>query len=315
MNLRTLIAAAALLLASCATTADSQPAGNLQLVDLTDDFAELWDRTQQLDGPARLAAFKAHFDPIIPGFYSHERHGMPADQYDGLFAGALTRFPEKREATAAMAQRFASLIRPAERRFGQEFGPLSGFRPIYLVTSLGEFDGGMRTLGGKGYLMFGADVMAELYANRSPQPFLHHELFHLYHTRTFDDCSAVWCNLWNEGLATYVAHRMNPGATDDELLLTNPVPLRQAVEANRQEAVCAVRDRLDSTDRKDNAALFSSGRLSERLPGRFGYYVGYLAAAEAGKTRSLKELAQLGNEEVRPLLEASLRGLADCPSA
>jgi hypothetical protein len=50
------------------------------------------------------------------------------------------------------------------------------------------------------------------------------------------------------------------------------------------------------------------------LPPRYGYYVGYLVAQEAGKKRSLKELAQLRNEEVRPLVEASLRSLADCPA-
>ena len=160
--------------------------------------------------------------------------------------------------------------------------------------------------------MFGADVIARNYKNKAIQPFFHHELFHLYHTRTFNDCRAVWCNLWNEGLATYVSHRRKPKASDDELLLNSPAPLRPAVEANRSKAVCAALERLDSGESKDNNALFTSGQPIDGLPRRFGHYVGYLIAAEAGKNRSLKELAQLNNAQVRPLVEKSLRNLASC---
>lgn len=306
--------AVAALLAACVTSPAEPRGDRLELVDLTDDFAEVWDRTQGLDDAARIAAFRARFDPVIPGFYSHERHGLPEERYRALFAGALKRFPETRAATTEMARRFATLLEPAQRSFEREFGPMTGFRPIYLVDSLGEFDGGMRTLGGKGHLMFGADVMARVYAGKDIRPFFHHELFHLHHTRTFQDCAKLWCNLWNEGLATYVAHRLNPRATDAELLLTEPEPLRPAVEKNRREAICTALAGLDSQDGRLNQALFSSGRLNERLPGRFGYYVGYLVAAEAGRSRSLVELANLPNEAVRPLVEASLRALETCPA-
>jgi hypothetical protein len=280
-----------LLLGACATAPRQAPRSNLQLIDYTDDFAQLWDRTQQLDVSARIAAFQAHFEPLIPGFYSHERHRMERARYEALFAQALKDFPARRAATAEMSRRFASLFEPAERSFEREFGPMTGFRPIILVNGMGEFDGGMRTLAGKGYLMFGADVMARAYADRDPRSFLHHELFHLYHSRTFRDCPKVWCNLWNEGLATYVSHRLNPKATDAELLLESPEPLRPAVDRNRREA----------------------RRFNERLPGRFGYYVGYLVAAEAAKGRSLVELARIPDESVRPLVEQSLRSLESCP--
>jgi hypothetical protein len=189
---------------------------------------------------------------------------------------------------------------------------MRGFRPIYLVHSLGEFDGGMRTLGGNGHLMFGADVMARLYADKDIRPFFHHELFHLHHSRTFRDCDKIFCNLWSEGLATYVSHRLNPKASDAELLLNEPEPLRPAVEANRTEAVCTTLANLENEDRTLNRALFSSGRLNERLPGRFGYYLGYLIAAEAGRARSLQQLAALSADEARPVVEEGLRRLAAC---
>ena len=87
------------------------------------------------------------------------------------------------------------------------------------------------------------------------------------------------------------------------------------MEANRAEAVCAVRAHLDSGERADRQALFSFRRMNERLPPRFGYYVGYLVAAQLGRTRSLRQLAELPPSQVRPLIEAALRSLSACPAA
>ena len=52
--------------------------------------------------------------------------------------------------------------------------------------------------------------------------------------------------------------------------------------------------------------------LSANLPVRFGYYVGLLVAQDLGRTRSLQQLAALKPAEARPLVEQSLRGMADC---
>jgi hypothetical protein len=204
------------------------------------------------------------------------------------------------------------MLAPAQRSFESMFGPMTGYPPIYLVHSLGEFDGGTRSLPEGGRLLFGADVIARIHLAHNIRPFFHHELFHLFHARTFSECDAIWCGLWSEGLATYVAASLNPGATDAELLLTEPEPIRPAVDANRAEAVCAVVARLDSTEGESTRALFSFRRMNERLPPRFGYYVGYLAAAELGRTRSLRQLAAMPASEVRPALEAALHRMALC---
>jgi hypothetical protein len=313
MIVRLLIAMiAAFLAAACATA--PEPAGEkLKLIDLTGEIARAWDQTAALPDAERVAAFKSHFAPILPGFYSHERFRMPAPgPYDERLLAGLKAFPEQRAGIEEVSRRFAAMLAPAQASFEREFGPMRGYAPIYLVNSFGEFDGGTRRLPGGGFLMFGADMVARLHLKHNIRPFFHHELFHLYHARTFRECEQLWCGLWSEGLAVHVAARLNPGATDAELLLTEPEPLRAAVERNRKEAICTVLARRDSTAPADSRALFSSGRLNERLPGRFGYYVGYLVAAEAGKTRSLRELAALTPEQARPVVEASLRSLADC---
>jgi hypothetical protein len=184
--------------------------------------------------------------------------------------------------------------------------------PVYLLHSLGEMDGGTRNFTGENVLIFGADVMGRAHPFADEEPFFHHELFHVYHARTFGGCAQVWCSLWSEGLAVYVAKSLNPEASDEQMLLTVPEEIPAAVDANLREAVCIVRERLNSSAESDLGALFSFQRMNERLPPRFGYYVGYLVAREAGRRHSTQDLAQMDQTTARPLIEASLARLARC---
>jgi hypothetical protein len=312
--LKALAGIAAALLALAAAPAAAQQESRLHLVDLTDDFERIWTETQKLPEAQRAAYFKGAFAKILPGFYDEKRSETSAEKYDAHLLKKLDAYPAEREGVMRVKRGFSTLMRPALRSFEKSFGPMTGYPPIYLVNSLGEFDGGTRDLPEGTRLLFGADVIARLYNDRPIQPFFHHELFHLMHARTFSECDKLWCSLWAEGLATYVSAQLNPGANDDALLLTFPVPLRPAVEKNRAEAVCAVAARLDSEETKDYAPLFMGGGepLSANLPRRFGYYVGYLVAQDLGRTRSLKQLAALSHAEARPLIEASLNGMANC---
>ena len=309
------LAAAALAL-GC-TAAAPEAGGRLELVDLTDDFDRIWTQTADLPDAERATAFKAGFAPLLPGFYDHVRLGMKSpDPYDRHLLRGLKNYPERRAGIADVSARFTRLFDPALASFEKRFGPMTGYPPIYLVNSLGEFDGGTRLLPEGMRLLFGADQISRNYQGISTQPFIHHELFHLLHNRTFPECDPVWCALWTEGLAVHAALVLNPKATDAEMLLNWPEPLRAAVDDNRALAVCLVRARLKSTESKDYDALFSNGaRLDPKLPPRFGYYVGSLVAQEAARTRSLAELTKLGGAEVRPLVESMLDKLADCPSA
>ena len=312
MRTRFLLAAAALITAGCATAPDEDRRGSqpLEIVDLVDDFAAFEANSRGLADDARVAAFKAHFAPILPGFYSSERVRFAG--YDALIVKALNGWPDDRGRIEGVRDRFAAALAPAQASFEKAFGPLSGYPPIVLVHSLGEFDGGMRSLPGGGRLMFGPDVIARVHGDRDIRPFFHHELFHLMHARSFDDCGALWCTLWTEGLATYVSHRLNPTATDAQLLLTEPVPLRAAVDKDRTAALCPILARLDSKAEDDIRPLFMGRAASAQLPPRAGYFVGYLVAEEIGRARSLKTLATMPAAQLRPLIEASLRRLGDC---
>lgn len=176
-------------------------------------------------------------------------------------------------------------------------------------------DGGTRTVDGHTYMIFGTDVMARIYEPGGTTPFFHHELFHFYHKAYFGECEAFWCSLWSEGLATYVSEQLNPGADDRAMLLTLPEPIRPAVDANLNYAVCEARSRLDSEEMSDYAPFFFGNAHIERLPPRSGYYIGYLVAKEAGRTRTVQQLAHLSVAEARPIVEAALASLAQCSAA
>jgi hypothetical protein len=320
---RILAIAEAGLLSACAATSAQQvapapapaPAPSLQFVDLTDDFARVWERDASLPTEQRVARLKEEFAPILPGFYGHERMGLPSsERYDAFLARAIERFPEQRAGIEDVSRRFGGMMESALTSFEREFGAMTGYPPVYLVHSLGEFDGGTRNLPGGVKLLFGADMIDQIYRDVPVQPFFHHELFHLMHHRTFNECGPLWCTLWSEGLAVYVASRLNPGSSDEALLLTEPEPLRAAVDRNRAHAICTTLSKLQSTDRADRSWFFSNGETDGRLPSRFGYYVGMLVAEELGRTRSLRELAALRAPEAGPLIEATLRGMAECPA-
>jgi hypothetical protein len=314
--MRHLIRLAACVVLVTASFARAAPAPvSLQLVDLIPAFAAAWDHTATLADADRIAAFEAEMAARPPGFYDPARFETPEqrDRYQARLLRTLKAFPQDRAGIEDVSARFSGIFRPAVTSFEARFGPMRGYAPVYLVHSLGEFDGGTRDLPGGSRLLFGADVIARIHTgDHAIQPFFHHELFHILHERRFKECPEMWCSLWTEGLAVYVASELNPGAGDEALLLTLPGPIRPAVEKDRAAAVCAVAQRLHSTDPKDYAGLFTFSRLGPALPPRFGYYVGFLVAGELGKTRPINQLASLDNAAALPLVEAALAKLADC---
>lgn len=301
----------ALVAALLAGTAQAQ-ASKLELVDLTGEFAEVQAANASKSPAEQALAIRAHFAKRLPGFYEPARFGDEAAKWEPMFARNVANFPKQREATAAAASRFKQMFPAAVASFEATFGLVPYKQPVYLLVSTGEFDGATRNLPQGEVLLFGADMIAAYHAKNDVTAFFHHELFHIYHSPRFSNCDQLWCSLWTEGLATHVAATLNPKATDAELLLSIPQPIRPEVEADRKPAVCATLSRLDSTKSEDQRALFSFQRLGPGIPPRAGYLIGQWVAADLGKSRSLKELAELDGQPLRAEVEASLRRMADC---
>lgn len=154
-------------------------------------------------------------------------------------------------------------------------------------------------------MFFGADMIAEYHADNSMEPFLDHELFHLEHAHAFPGCEPFWCLLWQEGLAVDAAAAMSPGATDRQLLLDMPAPIRGPTDADWIDALSFVAAHFDDTADPMIAQGFQiRGNPPSGLPIRFGYYVGYRIAQATG--RSVPTLGRLDQQAARPLLRATL---------
>lgn len=284
-----------------------------EFTDLTNEYTRFWDRTQALEQGARVAAFETEFGALFADFYGAARFDdRPRERVTSRIVRSFDGFPAIRAKYQRISASFDDMIQPAMATFRRAFPDMQLTVPVYLLHSLGEMDGGTRTLGGRLVLIFGADVMARVHDFEDEQPFLHHELFHVYHNRRFLECEPVWCALWVEGLAVYAAKQLNPAATDSQLLLTVPEPIRGQVDAHMEEAICAVKSRLDSSAAEDLRALFSFSRLSPDIPPRAGYYIGYLVARNIGANRPIGELGRLSQAQVRPLIEQALGELASC---
>ncbi len=310
---RAVVACLSTMLCACATVAETPDTSRLGFTDLTGQFAAAYETAPQ-DNAARLEALGGAFADDLPGFYDPARFGEDADAYRRMAGRFLAAYPARRGEIAEVAQRFGAMFDPAVADFERRVGPLPTDTPVALVVSMGEFDGATRTLGGREYLLFGADMIAETHGGEA-RAFVQHELFHIYHGPRMGQCEPFYCSLWTEGLAVYAAKTLNPDATDAQLLLTLPEPIRPEVEQHRREAVCATLARLDERDSKDWGAFFSGARLNERLPPRFGYLVGLWVAQELGKTHSLDQMAQWQGPDLRARIGVAMDNMADCGSA
>jgi len=279
--------------------------GGEHYVDLTGHFSSFVDKTAGMEDAARVAAFHTQMDALLPGFYA-PRFGATPERYDAHIGRALKEFAELRPKYELVQQEFPAAFEVGIQHFRRAFPGFTPNVPVYLLHSVGEMDGGTRELNGKTYLIFGADMIARIHDAATLTPFLDHELFHVEHGKSFSECPQVWCALWAEGLATYAAKAMNPGADDRQLLLTVPKPIRAAVDATWPKAACFARAKLDSSADIDVSAMFSGGADAGEFPERFGYYVGLRVAEEAGRKYSLPELAKLPPERAKAVLTAGL---------
>jgi hypothetical protein len=290
-----------------ATAASAAP-----LVDLMPAFWRAWDNSRALAADTVPAALIARF------FEPH------AD----LYAGAGVKVDETR--VGKWVARVSPLI-PAIRR--QSAGFRAGFdlhvrhftetfpdfdaraAPIYLMPSLGQFDGHLQAWGKQIPLFIGADGLV-LYHGENPNlaVLLDHESFHLYQDQknpglNDEGDSPVYITLWKEGLATYVSSVMNPSAPRLSVLLDD-----KGLDAADDELVRRVAGelvgRLDSRETDDYRRYFSYGHKSD-LPARTGYLVGLLVAKAASRGRTLAQMARLDRAEVRAGVEAQLRAIRD----
>jgi hypothetical protein len=309
MHLLSFVLAAAVSTSALAADTGEKP----RLHNSATAFTAFWDANKDKPAIEQVAAFKDQVAPVFPGFYTTARFKgeFTQAQYDARIEGAIKEFPTIRASYVKKAQEFGSELPKYIATFKVAFPDLQLPEDIYVLHSLGEMDGGFRNIDGKSQFIFGVDAMAKFHGNGNESAFFHHELFHLYHSQVMTGCgdAGIWRSLWAEGLAVHVAKVLNPEANEQELSLDIPDGMAAQTRAMLPEALDQLESVLDSTDDKAYAGLFFRRGEAGKLPKRRGYYLGYLVAQQAGKTREIRELAKLNCGQVKELIFSTVHKL------
>jgi hypothetical protein len=284
------------------------------------DFRKFWAQARDKDQATQVKLFQKMVSDPHPEVYNRDVLGGPPDQ---PFAATL---PGRYPAIQAMVQPKMDLVLRLSRQIGKDlpryesnfrktFPDLNYTGRIYFMYSLGAFDGGTRTVQGKEALLFGLDMIAFVYGEEAdPEPFFHHELFHIYHSQFFGEGETIAAALWREGLATYVAHALNPKAAGVNLFgIPRNTPDRTQAELARYAG--ALRAVLNS-EKKDDYNRYFMGGMDEKAetPARSGYYIGYRVAERLAKRHSLQELAHTPLAQLLPEIEQALKELEAEPA-
>lgn len=306
-----LAAAAGLLLATSAIPIQSAPDGRCAYQDLMPEFLEMSDRTARLAPERRGKIFAAEFAAAYPEYYSEEVFGdrgeLPAqatllfDQARWPSVPGYPRLTEKR--LRQMGMTIGELFARAQQHFLSEFPDFRCDTFVAFGPSLFSFDGRTyRGADGRARLLFGVDMIAIFHSTEDMQGFFQHELFHLYQSQVLGSQeppeALVWWALWNEGLATYVSHQLNPALSPAQIFWY-PQDLDVQVERDLPRFAALLLQDFDATGGKTHSRWFDAGSSIDGPPPRAGYYLGYLLAQELSRGRLLSELARMPPDEVR----------------
>jgi len=277
------------------------PPAPCSTTDLMPAFWKYWDAAKRLARDEQGRLFQERVMGSHAAVYAGviENAPKPIPQ---IIGESLDRMPTIEAGMRELSERLSDELPRQIARFREAFPKFRCGTAVYLLYSAGAFDGATRDVSGKEALMFGLDVIARLKEPLSP--LFAHELFHVYHAERIPKApEAFYWNMWEEGLASYVSQRLNPG---EQACCLPPAP---PIDAALPKIVAGALQRLDSEKPEDYRPYFLGTQDPLDIPQRSGYLLGYRVAVEAGKTRSLEELADLQPADVRKLVESGLRGM------
>jgi hypothetical protein len=289
-------------------TSDSNPEPTIH--DLVQPFLSYWKRSKDLSIERKVERLKKEIIPLFPEFYNTriERWSKRGKTPDKELASQINEFPLIEANFTKKANELSQVIDQSLKTFINEFPEMNPYFDIYVIHSLGEMDGGTRQYGKKNYFILGIDGMVKYHKDfTSEVPFFHHELFHVYHGQYLTEDMIFWIALWGEGLATYTAEKLNPHAPIEELMLSKSVitNINKNIEFYWKDILA----KLESRDENEYEKYFLMSSTDKKIVNRAGYYLGYLIAKEAGKTKSMSELVKLKPDETVALLKRTIDSL------
>lgn len=288
-------------------------AAGYQVINLGDDFYDLYKLSETMENERRTSFIAESLVKKFPAFYKDKEGVAESDEYSLLsrVSAAVQNFPSIEVEYLSWGRSLSEGLNRTLESFRKIFFNMEMNVPIFMLHSFGSFNGGVQKVDGKSHLMFGLDLMAKYHSWENDAPFFYHELFHVYHKSYFEQCEPLWCDVWSDGLATYISYKLNSDAGYDEMMLNIPEDMAADIEQKLVFALQDFKSKFYSTDSDVKSVLTSFSTDDTSLPSRRGYYLGYLLAKRLEQKHSDIELAQMNAEQVEGLLFEELNSMID----
>jgi hypothetical protein len=291
-----------------------QRSAPVETIDLMPLYWQFWDKAHSLPQAEQIRLFREMIVERLPEVYNAAVMSVPGgksfvDALPEIYPQAVQWTLPHQDVIRKLSNEITTTLPQHEQSFLKEFPDFKYRGRVYFLYALGAFDGAARTVEGRPALLFGLDAIAAIHGDTaSVGPLFHHELFHAYHAPRIGDTGRglpLYLSVWSEGLATLVARRLNPAASDMAIYgLPSNTP--QRVRDDLPKLAALLRGRLDSTLSEDYDEFFVGNDAKASTPRRSGYYLGYLVAARLNEDKSLKDLARLKGQQLRGAIDQAL---------
>lgn len=299
--MKRLVLIVAVLVASVVSTLGQ--GNSYETVNIMEDFWRFWESSKSADEATQIKNFRhmviAPHAEIFAGF-TGERSDEDLAKYMKQIARLIPRMQN-------VNSRLGAELPMHEAKFLKAFPDMKWKGRVVFMPNYGVTDSGTGRMNDVDYLVFGVDTIAAKYGeNADLAALFHHELFHMYHSQAVAEFKGksrengevpLYWLVWGEGLATYVSHRLNPGATIEQILLTKG--LAEQTDAAMPRFAREIRANIDSGDPNIWKPFMAAAANDKGIPPRSGYYIGYLIASELGKNTSLQKLARLSGDDLK----------------
>lgn len=319
--------------AACAapSAARSQPgppsmrAPAYRVIDATGAYLAFLDAAPTVPAEERVATFRERVVGVHPELYAPDVIGTDPSKngldLDARLRAYIPTLAERAPAMKRLAREIGATLGTQDATFRRVFPDMKWQGTVYFTASIDAFDGATRPVATptgtkETALLFGIDKIVKLYGNDARiGPLFHHELFHCYQEDvnpslgTSSESHGMLEPLWEEGLAVYVASRLNPDATLRELTLTEEMV--RAADGRLPAIAAEILTQLDgATEEAYRDFFLGSGKRAD-LPKRVGYYVGLRVAGVVAERHGgdLPALARLRRPQLREEVAAALASL------
>jgi hypothetical protein len=295
----------------CASQASD--ATRCRVVDLMPPFWRFWDAAKDQPQSAQLLLFDEMVVKEHPEVYRESVLGVGSNEPGPRIADFLRGAPANIAAMRKLSDSLEGDLPLYLSDFQKAFPDFACQNPIYLLVSLGAFDGGVRAVNGYPALLFGVDVIARVHPQDELGALFDHELFHMYHRQITGMGGGrgdpLYRALWEEGLATYVSGVLNPGVSESAIL-GRPEDLAARAKPHLPQIARELVQNMDSTSPDLYQTFFLGDSARKDIPPRSGYCVGLLIARELGQGHSLQQLAKMNGESLRSTIRRMLQKMA-----